>query len=271
MLSSARVGFTEHIMERPLTATERGLRTSGAVNMIMARLLFLFILPLLSMGAPQVQSITSDDILTAELANPFGPGEDNRRLLQSYIKSKLKDGQTTPELNTREQEVFFLFSLFDYDRSGKMDGLELMQLLTDFLSYHAIMPKSTDSVVPLVDYLLQTQDLNQDGLLAPSELLSPPILDHHQEDNIVPPDVQAEPVETTNREQADAITKGGDPQTHQEEADVQDNKEPKQEQLVEHENETQPAQQLAEEPADINHIPKTVEQQDEPQPPEENL
>ncbi len=27
----------------------------------------------------------------------------------------------------------------------------------------------------MVDFLLQTQDLNQDGLLAPSELLSPPL------------------------------------------------------------------------------------------------
>jgi len=43
-------------------------------------------------------------------------------------------------------EVFFLFSLYDYDRSGQMDGLELMQLLTDFLTYHEVMPKSTDSV-----------------------------------------------------------------------------------------------------------------------------
>lgn len=30
-------------------------------------------------------------------------------------------------------------------------------------------------VVSKVDFLLQSQDLNQDGLLAPSELLSPPL------------------------------------------------------------------------------------------------
>lgn len=30
-------------------------------------------------------------------------------------------------------------------------------------------------IVSMVDFLLQTQDLNQDGLLAPSELLSPPL------------------------------------------------------------------------------------------------
>lgn len=34
---------------------------------------------------------------------------------------------------------------------------------------------SVFQVVTMVDFLLQTQDLNQDGLLAPSELLSPPL------------------------------------------------------------------------------------------------
>lgn len=234
MLSSA--GLTEHIiMERPLSATERGVRSHAACSMIIARLLFLLVLPSLNMCAPQVQIISSDAILTPELANPFGSGEDNRRLLQSYIKSTLKEGQTSPELNTREQEVFFIFSLYDYDRSGQMDGLELMQLLSDFLSYHAITPKSTDSVVFLVDYLLQTQDLNQDGLLAPSELLSSSTLVHQQENNIVPSDVQAE---TTNRKQTDTKTEGRDPETHPQEAEVQENQEPEQEQLVEHENET---------------------------------
>ncbi|KAI7804897.1 hypothetical protein IRJ41_022085 [Triplophysa rosa] len=243
-------------MERPLTATERGVRSHAACSMIIARFLFLLILPSLSISAPQIQTISSDGVLTPELVNPFGPDEDNRRLLQSYIKSKLKEGQTSPELNTREQE-FFLFSLYDYDRSGQMDGLELMQLLTDFLSYQAIRPKSTDSVVSLVDHLLQTQDLNQDGLLAPSELLSY-TLDHEQENNIVPPEVQAEMVEETKREQTDTKTEGGVPEIHLQEAEIQKNQEPEQDQLVEHENETQPAQQhrQVEDPRDLNQIPE---------------
>ncbi|KAA0711283.1 Cell growth regulator with EF hand domain protein 1 [Triplophysa tibetana] len=259
------IGSTERsfIMERPLTATIRGVRSHVACSIIIARFLFLLILPSLSISAPQVQPISSDGVLTPELVNPFGPGEDNRRLLQSYIKSRLKEGQTSPELNTREQE-FFLFSLYDYDRSGQMDGLELMQLLTDFLSYHAIMPKSTDSVVSLVDHILQTQDLNQDGLLAPSELLSY-TLDHEQEENnILPPESQAEIVKETNREQTDTKTEGGDPKLHVQEAGVQ---EPEQDQLVEHENETQPAQQhrQVEEPRDLNQIPETAEHPDGPQ------
>ncbi|XP_051502114.1 cell growth regulator with EF hand domain protein 1-like [Myxocyprinus asiaticus] len=235
--SSAGVGLAEHrcIMERLLTAAERGepKKPNGVVNMIIARLLFLLILPSLGMCAPQVQKTSSDGILPTDLANPFGSSEDNHRLLQSYIKSNLKEGQANLELKTREQEVFFLFSLYDYDRSGQMDGLELMQLLTDFLSHHALMPKSTDSVVSLVDYLLQTEDLNQDGLLAPSELLSSSTQDHQQENNIVPPDAPAELVEDNlKQEQTDTKTEGGDAETHQQVAEVKDNlQEPGQKQL----------------------------------------
>ncbi|XP_048047767.1 cell growth regulator with EF hand domain protein 1 [Megalobrama amblycephala] len=225
LLSSAGLGF---IMERPLTAAARGVpeRSGGAVNMITTRLLFLFILPSLSLCAPQAQKTLSDDILAPDLPNPFGSSEENRRLLQSYIKSSLKEGQTSPEMNTREQEVFFLFSLYDYDRSGQMDGLELMQLLTDFLTYHEIMPKSTDSVVSLVDFMLQAQDLNQDGLLAPSELLSSSTTDHQQENNIVPPDPPAD--EALKQEQTHT-SEDGDSETHQQDVEVN--------QESEHENE----------------------------------
>lgn len=34
-------------------------------------------------------------------------------------------------------EVFFLFRLFDYDRTGFLDGLEMMKLLSDYNSHHA--------------------------------------------------------------------------------------------------------------------------------------
>ncbi|KAI7789470.1 hypothetical protein IRJ41_006099, partial [Triplophysa rosa] len=182
----------------------------------------------------------------------------SQHFLQSLFESflfivKLQTSQAGL-LGQEDLAEFFLFSLYDYDRSGQMDGLELMQLLTDFLSYQAIRPKSTDSVVSLVDHLLQTQDLNQDGLLAPSELLSY-TLDHEQENNIVPPEVQAEMVEETNREHTDTKTEGGDPEIHLQEAEVQ---ETEQDQLVDHENETQPAQQhgQVEDPRDLNQIPE---------------
>ncbi|KAK2878423.1 hypothetical protein QQF64_011533 [Cirrhinus molitorella] len=258
--SSAGVGF---IMERPLTAAARGVakRSSGAVNMIITRLLFLLILPSLSLCAPQVQqtlSFPNDDLVVPDLANPFGSSEDNRRLLQSYIKSSLKEGQTSPELNTREQEIFFLFSLYDYDRSGQMDGLELMQLLTDFLTYHEMMPKSADSVVSMVDYLLQTQDLNQDGLLAPSELLSSSTIDHQQENKSDPPAEEALKQEQTHTKPDDGLS-----ETHQQDAEGN--------QVSEHQNEEQDSSKEENMEAE-NHnqiTEKLEEQQDHLQPPEE--
>ncbi|XP_077096064.1 cell growth regulator with EF hand domain protein 1 [Siphateles boraxobius] len=239
-------------MKRTLTAAARGVpkRSSGAVNMITTRLLFLLILPSLSLCAPQAQKTLSDGIIAPDLANPFGSSEENRRLLQSYIKSSLKEGQSSPELNTREQEVFFLFSLNDYDRSGQMDGLELMQLLTDFLTYHEVMPNSTDSVVSLVDYLLQAQDLNQDGLLAPSELLSSSsTIDHQKENNIFLPDPPAD--EALKHERTHTKSENGDAEVNQE---------------SEHENETQdPSKEQhtqEEKPVDHNQIPEKLEEQD---------
>ncbi|KAM7423947.1 hypothetical protein PAMA_000348 [Pampus argenteus] len=106
------------------------------------------------------------------LANPFGSGEEDRRLLQSYIQSTLKYGEGGPEISSWEQEVFFLFGLYDYDRSGHLDGLEMMKLLNDYNSHHTPGSQANEQVVSMVDLLLQTQDLNQNGLLAPSELLS---------------------------------------------------------------------------------------------------
>lgn len=145
----------------------------------MAAVVPLLLAPLLIHGAPQQgqepeRSESTGDSLPPTLVNPFAPADESRRLLQSYIRANWKE-RANPDVDTREQEVFFLFSLHDYDKSGQLDGLELMKLLSDFLSHHSQMPKSADGVVAMVDYLLQTQDQNQDGLLAPSELLSPPI------------------------------------------------------------------------------------------------
>ncbi|XP_029507183.1 cell growth regulator with EF hand domain protein 1-like isoform X2 [Oncorhynchus nerka] len=100
---------------------------------------------------------------------------EDQRLLQSYIKANVKEGHGGPD-NTWEQEVFFLFSLHDYDRSGHMDGLEIMKLLSEYNSHNAPGEQSAETVVAIVDFLLQTQDLNQDGLIAPPELLSSPKL-----------------------------------------------------------------------------------------------
>lgn len=79
-----------------------------------------------------------------------------------------------------------------------------------------------------MDYLLQTQDVNQDGLLAPSELLSS-MIDHKQENKFVPTDPPAE--EALNQEQTHTKSEDGVSETHQQ--DAEDNQE------SEHENGTQ--------------------------------
>lgn len=43
-------------------------------------------------------------------------------------------------------EVFFLFRLHDYDRSGHMDGLEMMKLLSEYNSHNAPGEQSAETV-----------------------------------------------------------------------------------------------------------------------------
>ncbi|XP_073319962.1 cell growth regulator with EF hand domain protein 1 [Pagrus major] len=141
--------------------------------------LSLIVLTHLCLAAPGQPGTQREESIDARppsgaLANPFGSGEEDRWLLQSYIKSTLKDGQGGPEISNWEQEIFYLFRLYDYDRSGLLDGLEMMRLLSDFNSHHTPGAQTNELVVSMVDFLLQAQDSNQDGMLAPSELLSPP-------------------------------------------------------------------------------------------------
>ncbi len=109
-----------------------------------------------------------------------------------------------------------------------------------------------------MDYLLQTQDLNQDGLLAPSELLSSSTIDHQQENKIVPPAGEA-----LNREQTHTKSEDGVSETHQQDAEVN--------QESEHENGTQvSAKEENMEAENHNQIPEKLEEhQDQLQPPEE--
>uniref|UniRef100_A0A674HFP1 EF-hand domain-containing protein n=1 Tax=Taeniopygia guttata TaxID=59729 RepID=A0A674HFP1_TAEGU len=65
--------------------------------------------------------------------------------------------------------LLYLFVLHDHDQSRQLDGLELLQLLG--MAPHAPLGPW---VAALVDQALARQDLNGDGLLAPSELLDPP-------------------------------------------------------------------------------------------------
>lgn len=182
--------------------------------------LCLFLLIHLCLAAPGLPGTQGEDSVgshtaSTALINPFSSGEEDRRLLQSYIQSSLKDGQGGPEINTWEQEVFFLFRLYDYDRSGFLDGLEMMKLLSDYNSHHTPGEQPNDLVVSMVDFLLQTQDLNQDGLLAPSELLSPS-LPHTQGSSIneAPHQDMAVDGEPLNPEEVDRAAEQGEGVQH---------------------------------------------------------
>lgn len=43
-------------------------------------------------------------------------------------------------------EVFLLLRLFDFDRSGFLDGLEMMKLLSDYNTHHAPEAQASEKV-----------------------------------------------------------------------------------------------------------------------------
>lgn len=166
----------------------------------------------LCLAAPGQPNTHREEDSIAAVAYPFQSKDESHMLLQRYIDFILnKEGQGRPEINSWEQEVFFLFRLHDYDRSGFLDGLEMIKLLYDFNAFHApSVVHSNNEVASVVDFLLQTQDLNHDGLFSPSELLLPPLLPQHEEtaketiegaQNVVEVHIETEPQQGENPEE----------------------------------------------------------------------
>uniref|UniRef100_A0A8D2D5P4 Cell growth regulator with EF hand domain protein 1 n=1 Tax=Sciurus vulgaris TaxID=55149 RepID=A0A8D2D5P4_SCIVU len=112
------------------------------------------------------------EVQAQPLSNPFKPGPEGLRLLQNYLKG-LERMEEEPEHMNREQVLLYLFALHDYDQSGQLDGLELLSMLTA-----ALAPRAADfpinPVILVVDKVLETQDLNGDGLMTPAELINFP-------------------------------------------------------------------------------------------------
>ncbi|XP_075563421.1 LOW QUALITY PROTEIN: cell growth regulator with EF hand domain protein 1-like [Pelecanus crispus] len=94
-------------------------------------------------------------------------------LLRSAVRS-LGPPERDAEAMTREQALLYLFVLHDHDRSGRLDGLELLQLLGAVLAQRDGGRPDPDLVAALVDRALERQDLSRDGLLDPPELLLSP-------------------------------------------------------------------------------------------------
>ncbi|XP_050807491.1 cell growth regulator with EF hand domain protein 1 [Gopherus flavomarginatus] len=124
-------------------------------------------------AAPKDSANRSEGPAAGPVPNLLHPEPEELRLLQRYLRSVWQMAQD-PAHMTREQVLLYLFALHDYDRSGQLDGLEFMQLLMEVVSQHAQGQPSPDAVIVVVDGILETQDLNGDGLLNPSELLLPP-------------------------------------------------------------------------------------------------
>uniref|UniRef100_K9III0 Cell growth regulator with EF hand domain protein 1 n=1 Tax=Desmodus rotundus TaxID=9430 RepID=K9III0_DESRO len=137
------------------------------------RVLVLLLLPL-SRAAPKDGTTRLDpEVQQQPLPNPFQPGQEQLRRLQSYLKG-LKRMEEDPEHMTREQVLLYLFALHDYDQSGQLDGLELLSMLTAALAPGAADPPTSNPVILMVDEILETRDLNGDGLLTPAELINFP-------------------------------------------------------------------------------------------------
>ncbi|XP_070591078.1 cell growth regulator with EF hand domain protein 1 [Erythrolamprus reginae] len=113
------------------------------------------------------------DPMDQPILHPLHPSQVSLKVLQDYLENI---GQLNGDAAamTREQALLLLFALHDYDKSGYLDGLEFMRLLSELVSQQAKGQPAPDTVVPMVDSILETQDFNWDGLLEPSELFLPP-------------------------------------------------------------------------------------------------
>nr|KAF6429109.1 cell growth regulator with EF-hand domain 1 [Molossus molossus] len=133
----------------------------GRMLPLVMRMLVLLLLPL-SQAAPKDGTTRLDPEVQQPPPNPFQPGQEQLRLLQSYLKG-LERVEEEPEHMNREQVLLYLFALHDYDQSGQLDGLELLSMLTAALAPGAADSPTTNPVILVVDKVLETQDLNGGG------------------------------------------------------------------------------------------------------------
>ncbi|XP_044516940.1 cell growth regulator with EF hand domain protein 1, partial [Gracilinanus agilis] len=117
-------------------------------------------------GATRTQAETRHDLQS----NPFQSGPEQFRLLRNYLMG-LGHASGNLEHISREQVLLYLFALHDFDESRQLDGLELLAMLKEALFPGANASSSTNQVIQVIDKVLETQDLNRDGLVSPAELL----------------------------------------------------------------------------------------------------
>ncbi|KAM6082025.1 cell growth regulator with EF hand domain protein 1 [Chlamydotis macqueenii] len=118
---------------------------------------------------PEVPAATGPD----PDPDPFSPELLPLPLLRSAVRG-LGPPERDAEAMTREQALLYLFALHDHDGGGRLDGLELLQLLGAVLARRDGGRPRPEAVAALVDRALERRDLSGDGLLEPPELLLPP-------------------------------------------------------------------------------------------------
>ncbi|KAM4602314.1 cell growth regulator with EF hand domain protein 1 [Discoglossus pictus] len=126
-------------------------------------------------GAPRVtQEGRLEQSDNGQIINPFSSGPEQLRLLKEYLMEADPKQENIANLK-RHSVILHLFLLHDFDKNGNLDGLELMELLSRILSQNSERKPSPESVILLVDEVLDKQDQSRDGLLSVTELVTPPI------------------------------------------------------------------------------------------------
>ncbi|XP_028927458.1 cell growth regulator with EF hand domain protein 1 [Ornithorhynchus anatinus] len=174
--------------------------------------LLLLLFPSPGQTAPKDGGLRPDAAEWAKpLPDPFQPGQEQLRPLQTYLKG-LEQAAGDPEHMGREQVLLYLLALHDYDQSGRLDGLELLDLLGAVLAPgEGALPPSTPQVIELVDTVLATRDSDGDGLLTPVELLALPgdtSEDQENRDSLAPALPSSEQVGKEVPEPADPLEQG---------------------------------------------------------------
>ncbi|XP_031807247.1 cell growth regulator with EF hand domain protein 1 isoform X2 [Sarcophilus harrisii] len=152
--------------------TSKGVEGSKREKML-SLLLWLWLVPM-DQAAPKDGAARIEAEAGLDLpSNPFESGQEQFGLLQNYLKGL---GQASGDLEhlSREQVLLYLFALHDFDQSGQLDGLELLAMLKEALFPGVQASSSTSQVIRVVDKVLETQDLDRDGLVTPAELLTLP-------------------------------------------------------------------------------------------------
>ncbi|CAI9573268.1 unnamed protein product [Staurois parvus] len=190
-------------------------------------------------------------------------GSDQLSLLQGYLQDEDPMEENTSDMK-RETVILHLFVLHDFDKSGLLDGLELMRLLRRILAKSLQREPSEDLVISLVDDILVKQDLNQDGLLSAQELVTTPISKAEDSPTVnmaIPIPPGAHPGASEDKDHIQTNTTNASEAADQEEISKDNIKEQTHEPAL--------SQEEAEEPAVIDHEAASVERTNESEEVEE--